>query len=55
MIWITQTPLFNLSLPFEVLNMKLSCGSYTFYFAVDDDADGMLDATWLDSVEVHIQ
>jgi hypothetical protein len=29
-------------------------GDYTFYFAVDDNADGNLDATWQDFVEVHV-
>jgi len=49
-----QTPLFALS-PFEVLNMTLPIGQYLFYFAVDDNADGLPDATWLDSVEVNVQ
>ena len=34
-----QTALFDVS-PFEVLNMTLPIGNYTFYFAVDDP-DGM--------------
>jgi hypothetical protein len=50
-----QAPLFDLSPPCEVFNINLLEGSYTFYFAVDDNADGNLDATWWDSVEVHVQ
>jgi len=30
-------------------------GNYTFYFAVEDNADGNVDATWLDSVEVRVE
>ena len=47
-------PLFDLS-PFEVLNTALPAGAYTFYFAVDDDADGVADATWFDFVPVTVQ
>jgi hypothetical protein len=50
-----QVPLFDLSSLFEVLNMTLPVGGYTFYFAVDDNADRVPDATWLDSVEVNVQ
>ena len=39
----------------EILNKRLPIGNYTFYFAVDDNADGLLDATWMDSVEVEVQ
>ena len=50
-----QIPLFDLS-PFEVLNMTLPLGNYTFYFAIDDP-DGMAIGPWwgLDSVEVTVQ
>jgi hypothetical protein len=50
-----QTPLFTLS-PFEVLNMVLPSGEYTFYFAVDPP-DGNAAGPWwgMDSVEVQIQ
>ena len=49
-----QTPLFALS-PYEVLNMTLPPGNYTFYFALDDP-DGMATGPWwgLDSVEVYV-
>ena len=48
-------PLFSLS-PYTVLEMStLPVGDYTFYFAVDDNMDDMLDATYLDSVLVTIQ
>jgi hypothetical protein len=50
-----QARLFDLSTPFEVLNMTLPSGDYIFYFAVDSNADNVPDATWLDSVEVHVQ
>jgi hypothetical protein len=39
----------------EVLNAALPDGNYNFYFAVDDNADGIPDATWLDSVEVRVE
>ena len=51
----TQTGLFSLSPPFEVLNMILPLGNYIFYFAVDHNADVVADATWLDSVEVRVE
>jgi len=48
-----QTPLFNLS-PVNVLDATLPEGNYTFYFAVDNNADGLPDATWMDSVAVSV-
>jgi len=50
-----QTPLFTLS-PFEVLNMVLPSGDYTFYFAVDPP-DGSPAGPWygMDTVEVQVQ
>ena len=33
----------------------LPAGDYIFYFAVDDNQDGLLDATYLDSVSIRIQ
>jgi len=50
-----QIPLFEIISPFEVLNMPLPTGTYTFYFAIDDNADGLLDATWYDSVQVDVR
>ena len=39
-----EGPLFDLTEPFEVLNMTgLPTGSYAFYFAVDTQMDGLLD------------
>ena len=35
--------------------MHLPVGDYIFYFAVDDNADAIPDATWFDSAEVHVQ
>ena len=50
-----QTGLFDLS-SYEVLNMKLPVGNYTFYFAIDDP-DGAATGPWwgLDSVVVTVQ
>ena len=39
----------------EILNRTLPAGDYVIYFAVDDNADGILDETWYDSVEVTVQ
>jgi hypothetical protein len=35
--------------------MNLPAGQYTFYFAVDGNADGKRDATWMDSVDVKVE
>lgn len=50
-----QYPLIELSPPFEVLNMELPAGDYTFYFAVDDNADCDPDGAWLDSVVLTVE
>ena len=50
-----QTPLLTVAAPLTVLSSPLPPGSYTFYFAVDGIADGVLDATLLDSVQVTVQ
>ncbi|MCF8146098.1 MAG: carboxypeptidase regulatory-like domain-containing protein [Deltaproteobacteria bacterium] len=50
-----QTPLIPLSTPVEVLNMPLPKGHYIFYFAVDGNADGIPDATWMDSVGITVE
>jgi hypothetical protein len=50
-----QTPLFQVSQSFEVLNMTLPSGDYTFYFAVDGNMDGGPDSTWQDTVEVKVE
>ena len=49
-----QTGLFGLA-PYELLNMTLPVGTYTFYFAVDDP-DSIATGPWwgLDSVEVTV-
>ena len=49
-----QIPLFSLFPPFEVYNHTLPQGRYTFYFAVDDNANGIVDATWLDLIKVIV-
>jgi hypothetical protein len=38
----------------EILNTSLPKGDYTFYLAMDDNMDGIPDATWYDSVLVNI-
>jgi len=53
-----QGPLFNLSPPFEVLNISgLPAGTYTFYFGVDMIMNGALnmDQIYYDNVEVTIE
>ena len=50
-----QYPLFNVSPPIEVRDTVLPVGDYTFYFAIDNNADGNPDATWWDSVKVHVE
>lgn len=49
-----QYPLFELLSPCELLNLILPEGRHTFYFAVDENADGIPDATWLDFVDVEV-
>ena len=47
-----QYPLFSFS-GYEVFNYYgLDAGTYRFYFAVDNNADGQPDATWYDYVDV---
>jgi len=53
--WAAQAPLFAISPLFDVLNIALPAGSYTFYFAVDNNMDGNPDATWIDSVSVRVE
>jgi len=48
-----QTGLFDLA-PFQVLNMALPVGNYTFYFAIDLP-DGIPTAELMDSVTVQVQ
>lgn len=50
-----QMPPFQVPPSFEVLNMALPVGEYTFYFALDENADGIADKTWKDSVEVRVE
>ena len=49
-----QAPLFNLT-PFEVLNLKLPVGNFTFYFAVDDPDGTATGFRGMDSVEVTVE
>ncbi len=48
-----QAPLYPLSST-VVLEAVLPGDNYTFYFAVDDNADGNPDTKWLDSVQVEV-
>ena len=50
-----QTPLFQVTPSFEVLNMTLPSGNYIFYFSVDDNMDGNPDATWQDTIELKVE
>jgi len=47
-------PLFSLSST-EILNRTMPVGYYVITFAVDNNADGILDETWEDSVEVTVE
>ncbi len=49
-----QSPLFDLPLT-ELFQLDLPKGVHTFYFAVDDNADGNPDATWWDFVTVVVE
>jgi hypothetical protein len=50
-----QFPPFTLADPFEVLNLALPPGGYTFYFALDDLPNGTFDGNfWWDSVTVLV-
>ena len=54
-----QSPLFDISPPFEVLNIAASVlpkGTSKFYFAIDTDMNGVLDFDRLvsDSVVINI-
>jgi len=39
----------------EAFNIRLPKGDYSFHFAIDDNADGLPDGTWLDTVSVKVQ
>lgn len=48
-----QAPLDGFS-TFPILESPLPQGNYTFYFAVDNNADGIADATWWDLIDVQV-
>ena len=50
-----QMDLINLSPAVGVFSGTLPVGGYDFYFAVDSNADGNPDGTWLDTVKVTVQ
>jgi len=39
---------------YRAFTTRLSKGNYLFHFAIDDDADGLLDGTWVDTVSVKV-
>ena len=39
---------------YDALTTRLSKGNYTFRFAIDDNADGQFDGTWIDTVSVTV-
>ncbi len=50
-----QAPLFTLSPAFELLNMNLPVGDYTFYFGVDMTPNRVLDSPlYFNAVQVHV-
>lgn len=49
-----QAPLEDFSFSIPGNTVGLEPGNYTFTFAVDDNADGILDGTWSDSVQMTI-
>ncbi len=38
----------------EILKSTLPPGEYTIYCAIDDNVDGIFDATWWDSVRIYV-
>jgi len=49
-----QCPLDEL-ISYKVFNSRLSKGNYSFHFAIDNNADGVPDGTWIDTVSVTIR
>ena len=49
-----EAPLVGFS-SLELINSTFSPGDYLFCFVVDENADGNLDITWFDCVEVYVQ
>jgi hypothetical protein len=37
------------------MNMKLPKGRYKFFFGVDNNADGIPNGTWLDTVKLTVE
>ena len=50
-----QAPPLDVQTPYEILSRTLPSGEFTFYFALDDNADGDPDVTWFDRVEVTVE
>jgi len=56
----SDTPILTAQFPLTdviecpVFDSTLTDGHYTFNFAVDDNADGLFDKTWSDSVELYV-
>lgn len=49
-----QAPLVELSPPLVLPGIVLAPGLYAYYFSIDDNADGLLDETWVDQVSVIV-
>lgn len=49
-----QTILTDLSPPLELPGVSMGTGLHTYYFAIDDNADGIPDARWVDRVDVSV-
>lgn len=52
-IYVGQYPLFRFS-SFSIFNDTLPTGIYTFFFILDENADGIFDMTWFDYVVVTV-
>jgi hypothetical protein len=52
-VWVY--PLFDLPLTAIFQIADLQPGTHTFYFAVDDNEDGIPDATWWDFVTIEVR
>ncbi len=39
----------------KIFQNKLPVGDYTFYFSIDNNADGILDETWTDTVSAEVR
>lgn len=49
----TQYPI-DVLVSYNAFTTRLTKGNYLFHFAIDGDADGLLDGTWVDTVSVKV-